>query len=323
MQASNSILLEQKRAELQVKLTILKENISHIKQQLDSMPDPEDLSSKVSKTTDIISIREYQCSALNDNLVKEKQTLEGLKAYLQNLRTQKEENDNEAEFYKRKATELKNKIQNLQNIYDESHKRKLLLVQEVQSLQNQNNLHTRKKFDNDKMHASSMNQQEFISNAIGKNAKKIQLMQTKIDQLNRQLNSNEGNLKEILNAIEEDETYNKSIQPNLIMLGENLKAYDDKLFLVRKEIDETNDYINSSNDERDKLTEQLEKMKDIMEKINNKNLKINANLQVILQSFEKKKSFMEQEKTFYDSCTLAKQKLVENLKEIDSYKDLI
>ena len=39
MNTSSSILLEQKRAELQVKLTILKENIANVKSQLDSLVD--------------------------------------------------------------------------------------------------------------------------------------------------------------------------------------------------------------------------------------------------------------------------------------------
>ena len=44
---TSSILLEQKRAELQVRLTILKENVSSLKNQLDSQTNLGSISEKL------------------------------------------------------------------------------------------------------------------------------------------------------------------------------------------------------------------------------------------------------------------------------------
>ena len=54
---TSSILLEQKRAELQVRLTILKENVSSLKNQLDSQTNLGSISEKFKNCSNLSEMR--------------------------------------------------------------------------------------------------------------------------------------------------------------------------------------------------------------------------------------------------------------------------
>jgi chromosome segregation ATPase len=320
---TSSILLEQKRAELQVKLTILKENLSNLKNQLDSTANLSFINTQYKSGNDLAALRQQQKTSLENELKKETQTLSGLRVYCRNLQNEKENSESETNYYHNKIATLHQELTKLQNVYEEARNRKLLLQQEVELLQNENANYNRMRFSNDKLHQTSLNQQEYISNEINQNSKKINVLQIKTDQLNQELRNLENNLQEIRAANNETEEYNEEMTTRILALGENAKAYDNKLYLLQREIDETKDYISSSTIEQKKLGEQLNLLTDLMNKINQKNIRINASLVIMMKSLEKRAEFMQREQEYYDECEEVKKKFVDELKEVDSYKDLI
>ena len=66
---TSSILLEQKRAELQVRLTILKENVSSLKNQLDSQTNLGSISEKFKNGSNLSEMRSMQKKALENSEV--------------------------------------------------------------------------------------------------------------------------------------------------------------------------------------------------------------------------------------------------------------
>ena len=90
---TDSILIEQKRAELQVKMTILLENLSNIENQLDEKKDSLNLSNLTSlnlltneynSANELNNLKTYEKNSLEKELEKEKKTNESLKIYINN-----------------------------------------------------------------------------------------------------------------------------------------------------------------------------------------------------------------------------------------------
>ena len=117
--------------------------------------------------------------------------------------------------------------------------------------------------------------------------------------------------------------YNIDIEKKILTIGESSKAYNEKINILQREIDDTKDYINNSKKEKKILEKKLEQLAEILEKINSTNVKINANLNIIKKSLEKKAEFMKKEEDYYTNCDKVKQKIIETCKEINSYSDLI
>ena len=279
----NGILLEQKRAELQVKLTILQENINNLKNELanngqnfdsnnsdDQISNPQisnliSLSNEYNAANELYKLKQFEKNSLEAELKKEKIELDKMRQISNDLIQQRTSLEQENLFYLKKSKELEDKLNFQKNKLFEIKNNKEILKQEVDILKNEHISNTRYKYDN-----------EIIE-----------------------------------------------IEKKILTIGENTKAYNEKINVLQREIDDTRDYINNSKKEKKILEKKLEQLTDILEKINQTNIKINANLNIVKKSLEKKAEFMKKEEDYYTNCEKIKEKMIETCKEINSYSDLI
>ena len=337
----NSIILEQKRAELQVKLTILQENINNLKNELSNDEQNSNninniypgenphisnlisLSSEYNSANELYKLKQLEKNSLEIELTKEKKNLEQMKLICTDLIQQKTSLEQENLYYKQKIKELEDNINSQKKKLFEIKNRKELLKQEVEILKGENITNTKFQYDNEKIEKNTNTQREYIDEQINTNAKRIQLLQIKIDNLNKDIFELENEINKILKENDDMNNYNTDIENKIIAMGESSKAYNEKINLLQREIDETKDYIGNSQKEKKILQGKLQQLTDILEKINQANVKINANLNIVKKSLEKKAEFMKKEEDYYTNCEKIKQKMVEVCKEINSYSDLI
>jgi len=337
----NSIILEQKRAELQVKLTILQENINNLKNELSNDEEQNyninniypgqspqisnliTLSNEYNSANELFKLKQLEKNSLEAELTQEKKDLEKIKLVCTDLIQQRTSLEQENLYYKKKAKELEDNMDIQKKRLFELKNRKELLKQEVEILKGENISNTKFQYDNEKIEKKTNTQREYIDEQLSTNAKRIQLLQIKIDNLNKDIFELENEIKKILKENDDMNSYNMDIENKIITMGENSKAYNEKINLLQREIDETKDYIGNSQKEKKSLQKKLDQLTDILEKINQANVKINANLNIVKKSLEKKAEFMKKEEDYYSNCEKVKQKMVEVCKEIDSYSDLI
>jgi len=337
----NSIILEQKRAELQVKLTILQENINNLKNELSNDEEQNyninniypgqspqisnliTLSNEYNSANELFKLKQLEKNSLEAELTQEKKDLEKIKLVCTDLIQQRTSLEQENLYYKKKAKELEDNMDIQKKRLLELKNRKELLKQEVEILKGENISNTKFQYDNEKIEKNTNTQREYIDEQLSTNAKRIQLLQIKIDNLNKDIFELENEIKKILKENDDMNSYNMDIENKIITMGENSKAYNEKINLLQREIDETKDYIGNSQKEKKSLQKKLDQLTDILEKINQANVKINANLNIVKKSLEKKAEFMKKEEDYYSNCEKVKQKMVEVCKEIDSYSDLI
>jgi chromosome segregation ATPase len=337
----NSIILEQKRAELQVKLTILQENINNLKNELSNDEEQNyninkiypgqnpqisnliTLSNEYNSANELFKLKQLEKNSSEAELTQEKKDLEKIKLVCTDLIQQRTSLEQENLYYKKKAKELEDNMDMQKKRLFELKNRKELLKQEVEILKGENISNTKFQYDNEKIEKNTNTQREYIDEQLSTNAKRIQLLQIKIDNLNKDIFELENEIKKILKENDDMNSYNMDIENKIITMGENYKAYNEKINLLQREIDETKDYIGNSQKEKKSLQKKLDQLTDILEKINQANVKINANLNIVKKSLEKKAEFMKKEEDYYSNCEKVKQKMVEVCKEIDSYSDLI
>jgi len=335
------ILLEQKRAELQVKLTILQENINNLKNELsnegqnsnlNNIEDPSSnphlqnlisLSNEYKAANELYKLKQFEKNSLENQIKAEKQELEKMKKICTNLIQQRTSLEQENLFYQKKAKELEDKLNFQNNKLFEIKNRKEILKQEVDILKNEHISNTKFKYDNEIVEKNKNNQREYIDEQLNTNEKRIQVLQIKIDNLNKEIFELESGIKDILKENEDMNYYNIDIEKKILTIGESSKSYNEKINIIQREIDDTKDYINNSKREKKNLEKKLEQLAEILEKINSTNVKINANLNIIKKSLEKKEEFMKKEEDYYTNCDKIKQKIIETCKEINSYSDLL
>ena len=337
----NGVLLEQKRAELQVKLTILQENINNLKNELSNegenpelnnyqgtIPNPNfsnliSLSNEYNSANELFKLKQFEKNSLEAELKTEKKELEKMKKICTDLIQQRTSLEQENLFYQKKTKELEEKLNMEKNKLFQLKDKKEILKQEVDILNNEHISNTRYKYDNELIEKNKNSQREFIDDQLNTNEKRIQVLQIKIDNLNKDIFELENDIKNTLKENEDMNYYNIDIEKKILTIGENSKAYNEKINIIQREIDETKDYISNSKKEKKNLEKKLEQLCDILEKINSANVKINANLNIIKKSLEKKAEFMKKEEDYYSNCEKVKQKMFETCKEINSYSDLI
>ena len=337
----NGILLEQKRAELQVKLTILQENINNLKNELandgqnfdsnnsdDQISNPQisnliSLSNGYNAANELYKLKQFEKNSLEAELKKEKIELDKMRQISNDLIQQRTSLEQENLFYLKKSKELEDKLNFQKNKLFEIKNNKEILKQEVDILKNEHISNTRYKYDNEILEKNKNTQREYIDDQLNTNEKRIQVLQIKIDNLNKEIFELENDIRNILKENEDNNSYNIEIEKKILTIGENTKAYNEKINVLQREIDDTRDYINNSKKEKKILEKKLEQLTDILEKINQTNIKINANLNIVKKSLEKKAEFMKKEEDYYTNCEKIKEKMIETCKEINSYSDLI
>ena len=140
----NNILLDQKRAELQVKLTILQENINNLKNELSKegqnsnltnsedptlnpqMSDLISLSNEYNAANELYKLKQYEKNTLENELKSEKNELEKMKKISNDLVQQRTALERENLFYQKKSKELEEKLNFQKNkLFDIKNKKKL------------------------------------------------------------------------------------------------------------------------------------------------------------------------------------------------------
>ena len=337
----NGILIEQKRAELQVKLTILQENINNLKNELsnegknadlnnseDPVTNPHlsnliSLSNEYNAANELYKLKQYEKNNLETELITERKELEKMKKISNDLIQQRTALEQENLFYQKKSKELEEKFNFQKNKLFDIKNKKDILKKEVDILKNENISNTKFKYNNEIIEKNKNTQREYIDGQLNTNEKRIQILQIKIDNLNKEIFELENDIKNILKENEDNDQYNIDIEKKILTIGESTKAYNEKINIIQKEIDDTKDYISNSKKEKKILEKKLEQLTDILDKINQANIKINANLNIIKKSLEKKAEFMNKEEDYYTNCNKVKQKMIETCKEINSYSDLV
>jgi chromosome segregation ATPase len=333
----NEILLEQKRAELQVKLTILQENINNLKNELsndvqnlnlnnseDPVYNPQfsnlmSLSNEYNSANELYKLKQFEKNSLENELKTQTKDFEKMKKICTDLIQQKTSLEQENLFYQKKTKELEDKLNFQKNKIFELNNKKETLKQEVDILKNEHISNTKFKYDNEIVEKNKNSQREYIDGQINTNEKRIQVLQIKIDNLNKEIFGLENDIKKILKENEDMNYYNIDIEKKILTIGESSKAYNEKINIIQREIDDTKDYISNSKKEKKVFEKKLEQLAEILEKINSANVKINANLNIIKKSLEKKAEFMKKEEDYYKNCDKVKQKIIETCKEINIF----
>ena len=337
----NSVIIEQKRAELQVKLTILQENINNLKNELANdeqnyntiniIPPNENnqisnlisLSNEYNSANELYKLKQLEKKSLESELIKEKKNLENMKLICTDLIQKKTSLEKENLYYKNKVKELGDIMNSQKKKLIEIKNKKILLKQEIEILKGENISNNKFQYDNEKLETNTNNQREYIDDQLNMNAKRIQVLQMKIDCLNKDIFELENEIKKIMKENDDMNNYNIDIENKIITMGENSKAYNEKINLLKREIDETKDYIGNSKKEKKILHKKLEQLTEILEKINMANVKINANLNIVKKSLENKVKFMKKEEDFFSNCEKIKQKIADVCKEINTYSEII
>ena len=149
----SDILLEQKRAELQVKLTILQENINNLKnelsneeQNLNNSEDPVynpqfsnlvSLTNEYNSANELYKLKQFEKNSLENELKTQKKDLEKMKKICTDLIQQKTSLEQENLFYQKKSKELEDKLNFQKNKIFELNNKKETLKQEVDLLKNE------------------------------------------------------------------------------------------------------------------------------------------------------------------------------------------
>ena len=257
----NNILLDQKRAELQVKLTILQENINNLKNELSKegqnsnltnsedptlnpqMSDLISLSNEYNAANELYKLKQYEKNTLENELKSEKNELEKMKKISNDLVQQRTALERENLFYQKKSKELEEKLNFQKNKLFDIKNKKDILIQEVGILKNENIYNTKYKYDNEILEKNKNTQREYIDGQLNTNEKRIQILQIKIDNLNKEIFGLENDIKNILKQNEETNDYNIDIEKKILTIGESTKTYNEKINILQREIDDTRDYI--------------------------------------------------------------------------------
>ena len=334
----NSILIEQKRAELKVKLTILQENINNLKHELSasesnsykiypgqvaSLANLEQISHEYNCANELFKLKKNERDSLEADLTNQKKQLESMKSICCNLIEQKNSLEKDNLYYKQKTQEILEKVNEQKKLLFEMDNKENLLKQEIEILRGQQISNNKLHFDNEQKEKHTTEQQNYITEQIKTNNKRIEILQIKVENLNKDIFAIKERINSIINENKEANEYNIDIEKKIIELSESSKMYNDRIILLKKEIDDTKEYINNSNNENKNLENKLEMLVNILQNINQANTRINANLNLIRKSLEKKAEFMKNEENYYANCEKAKQKMVDLCKEINSYSDLI
>ena len=281
------------------------------------------LSNEYKAANELYKLKQFEKNSLENQIQAEKKELEKMKKICTDLVQQRTSLEQENLFYQKKTKELEDKLNFQNNKLFEIRNKKDILKQEIDILKNEHISNTKFKYDNEIIEKNKNNQREYIDGQLNTNEKRIQVLQIKIDNLNKEIFELESGIKDILKENEDMNYYNIDIEKKILTIGESSKAYNEKINILQREIDDTKDYINNSKKEKKILEKKLEQLAEILEKINSTNVKINANLNIIKKSLEKKAEFMKKEEDYYTNCDKVKQKIIETCKEINSYSDLI
>lgn len=281
----DNIQIEQKRAELQVKLTILKENYTNLKHQFEeSNASLAVILQKSRQSNKLIETKSIQIESLKSEVQKESSSLNELKSYCNTLIKEKENSESEITYYNQQyailqATndELKAKLYNMsihQDKYSKSNKNKPIALQDT--------LHTTQ-----------------IQNASAD--ERVKVLQSQIHLLNEDISTFEH----------QDEYDNDDMN----------SYYDNKIKALINEIDYIDRSITVNKEKNKKCEKELKELSSIIFNLNKINIQINAGLNIIQGSLNKKAAYLLNDKDYFDACLKTKDNIINNLQDATVYNN--
>lgn len=102
-----------------------------------------------------------------------------------------------------------------------------------------------------------------------------------------------------------------------------MSTKENKILLIRKEIDTIKEYIEESQSEKRKLNEKLTELVRSVEKINSNNTVISLNLNGMKESLDKKLKFLDKEKEKLENSQMSKENMLEQLRTIANLSQTI
>lgn len=212
---------------------------------------------------------------------------------------------------------------NMINYNEELKTQRQLLEKEVQILRERFNNNEKLKIDNEIINTTSEKQYEHINKELSENNRKISILQNKIDDLISKIKKGE----ELLALENYDSTshseFNQTLERRILTLKETLKLNENKLIMIKREVDNLKFYIDEGEGERILLNKKLEDLINILTNINSTNSKINTFLNFLIDSIGKKTRFMINESNNLETSTEMKNKILNFLKDINSYQDIV
>lgn len=216
-----------------------------------------------------------------------------------------------------------NENKNMINFNEELKTQRQLLEKEVQILRERFNNNEKLKIDNEIINTTSEKQYEHINKELAENNRKISILQNKIDDLISKIKKGE----ELLALENYDSTshseFNQTLERRILTIKETLKLNENKLIMIKREVDNLKFYIDEGEGERILLNKKLEDLINILTNINSTNSKINTFLNFLIDSIGKKTRFMINESNNMEKSTEMKNKILNFLKEINSYQDIV
>jgi chromosome segregation ATPase len=209
------------------------------------------------------------------------------------------------------------------NYNEELKTQRQLLEKELQILRERYNNNEKLKMDNEIIDTTSEKQYEHINKELAENNRKISILQNKIDDLISKIKKGEELLAlENYDATSHSE-FNQTLERRILTLKETLKLNENKLIMIKREVDNLKFYIDEGEGERILLNKKLEDLIKILTNINATNSKINTFLNFLVDSIGKKTRFMVNECNNLEKSTEMKNKILNFLKEINSYQDIV
>jgi hypothetical protein len=177
--------------------------------------------------------------------------------------------------------------------------------------------------DNDIVSATSQKQFEYLNKELSENNRKILILQNKIDDLVQKIKKGDELLALENHDASTHSEFNQTLERRIITLKETLKLNENKLIMIKREVENLRIYIEEGEGERISLNRKLEELIKILTGINNTNSKINTFLNFMVESIGKKARYMGKESVNLEKTTEMKNKILNFLKEINSYQDIV
>jgi cell division protein ZapA len=201
--------------------------------------------------------------------------------------------------------------------------KKDMLQKEVLILRERLNTKEKAKMENDIISKTTIKQEEYLHKEITENNKKIRLIQNKVDDLNFEIKRNEDILSSGSRENNSAQAVNENLDRHLLTMKESIDITKNKIKNIHNEIDIAQDYLNEASTDNKHLMRKLNELALVLTNINDNNTKLTTSLAFITQSTANKVKLMEMDCEQLDTITNQKNKIIQLLKDINSYSNIL
>lgn len=248
--------------------------------------------------------------------------IENMRRVTELLKLERADIERENSYIRQKTEEATRDNVSLRNYNEELITKRQLLEKEIQLLKERCNNNEKTKMDSEIINTTSQKQYEYINKEISENNRKINILQIKIDDLLSDIKRSEE-LLPIDSHSEVSSELNSTLEKKIETLKESVKLNENKIITIKREIDNVKEYIEEGEGERELLNKKLEELIQNITQVNQVNTRLNTFLSFLIESAAKKNKFMANESVSLERMTDNKNKFLNILKEINSYKDIV